>query len=188
VAPVIPTGEPSALRAGTTWTWKRGESSDFPVADLWVYTYYLTGKTSLSFAATNSLTTHDFTVSVSAVTTAAVAAGVYRFELRASLSGAVYTVDSGEFDVVADTAVSAASDQRTHAEKMLLLIETEIQARIDGTGSAHESYTIGTRQLNKIPLQGPNSLATLRTIYSAEVARQRNGGRLPSYTAHFVRP
>jgi hypothetical protein len=64
---------------------------------------------------------------------------------------------------------------------MLLLVETEIQARIDGTGSAHESYTIGTRQLNKIPLEGPNSLTALRVQYQLEVQRQRNGGRLPPY-------
>ena len=188
MAPTVPVGEPASLRAGTTWSWKRGEHSDFPVADLWVYTYYLTGKTSLSFAATNSLSTHDFSVTVAASTTDDVQAGTYKWELRAALAGAVYLVDSGSFDVVADANVSASADARTHAEKMLALIETEIQARIDGTGSAHESYTIGTRQLNKIPLSGPNSLMTLRAVYQAEVQRQRNGGRLAPYHAYAVRP
>src|SRR5512146_1795306 len=99
MAPQVPVGEPSALQAGTTWSWKRSESSDFPVADSWVYTYYLTGKTSLSFTATNALATHDFTVAVTAATTASVGAGNYKWQLRASLSGAVYLVDEGEFVV-----------------------------------------------------------------------------------------
>lgn len=185
MAPTIPTGEPSALRAGTTWTWKRGESSDFPVADLWVYTYYLTGKTSLSFEGVNALTTHDFTVTVSAAASADVDAGNYAWELRASLSGAVYVVDSGVFDVTADLNVTAASDQRTVAEKNLALVEAEMAARITGDGSAHDSYVIGTRQLNKLTMA---ELRTMRAVYAAEVQRQRFGGRLPPYLGWSVRP
>jgi hypothetical protein len=188
LAPQIPVGEPSALRAGVTWSWKRAEASDFPVADLWVYTYYLTGKTSLSFVATNSIPNHDVTVSVAAATTAVVAAGVYQWELRASLSGAIYTVDSGTFDVLATSAVTAASDQRSHAEKMLAMVEAEIQARVTGDGSAHSSYIIGTRQLDKIPLEGPDSLHALRVVYQMEIQRERNGGKLPAYRAVMCRP
>lgn len=185
MAPQVPVGEPSALQAGVTWSWKRVEHSDFPVADSWVYTYYLTGKTSLSFAATNALTTHDFSVTVTAATTGAVAAGNYKWQLRASLAGAVYLVDEGEFVVEADTAVSAASDQRTFAEKQLALVESEIQARVDGTGSANEGYTIGTRQITKIPIK---ELHTLRAWYAAEVQRQRLNGRLAPYRFWSVRP
>lgn len=188
MAPQVPVGEPSALRAGTTWSWKRGESSDFPVADLWVYTYYLTGKTSLSFVGTNSLTNHDVTVSVAASTTDDVAAGVYKWQLRASLSGAVHLVDEGAFDVVADVNVTAASDQRSHAEKMLALVEAEIQARVTGDGSGHTGYIIGTRQLDKLPLEGPDSLHALRVTYQLEIQRERNGGKLPPYRAVMARP
>jgi hypothetical protein len=178
-----PVGEPSALRAGTTWNWKRVESGDFPIADGWTYTYYLTGKTSLSFAGVNATT--DFTVTVAATTTAAVAAGNYAWELRASLSGAVYVVDSGTFDVTADVNVTAASDQRTVAETMLARIDAEIEARITGDGSAHDSYVIGTRQLNKLPM---SELRTMRGIFAAKVQAERNGGRLPPYLAWSVRP
>src|SRR5512146_889492 len=182
MAPQVPVGEPKALQAGITWSWKRSESSDFPIADSWVYTYYLTGKTSLSFAATNG--TNDFTVTVTAATTASVAAGNYKWQLRASLAGAVYLVDEGEFVVEADTAVSAASDQRTFAEKQLALVESEIAARLDGTGSGNEGYTIGTRQITKIPIK---ELHTLRAWYAAEVQRQRLG-RMASYSFWAVRP
>lgn len=181
MAPTVPIGEPSALQAGINWSWKRTQSSDFPIADGWAYKYYLTGKTSTSFTATNGTT--DFTVSVAAATTASIAAGNYKWQLRASLSSDVYLVDEGEFVIEADTAVTANSDQRTHAETMLALIETEIAARVDGTGSANDGYTIGSRQITKIPLHGPNSLMTLRNVYAAEVQRQRFGGRLPPYRA-----
>lgn len=187
MAPQVPVGEPSTLRAGTTWSWKRGESSDFPVADLWVYTYYLTGKKSLSFVGTNNTTNHDVTVLVAATTTAAVDAGNYRWQLRASLAGTVYLVDEGEFTVEADAAVTAASDQRTFAEKQLAVVESEIAARIDGTGSAHESYVIHNRQLVKIPLDGPGGLYSIRAKLQAEVQRERFGGRLPPYKAVATR-
>lgn len=178
-----PIGEPSALRAGTTWNWKRDEDARWPIAGGWTYTYYLTGKTSLSFAASNN--TSDFTVTVAAATTATVDAGNYAWELRVTDGTSIYPVDTGEFDVVADAAVTAASDQRTFAEKNLALVETEIQARITGDGSAHDSYTIGSRQLSKIPLA---DLRTMRAVFAAEVQRQRFGGRLPAYQAWAVRP
>lgn len=185
MAPTVPVGEPKGLVAGTTWSWKRGEHTDFPVADSWVYTYFLTGQTSLSFVGTNALATHDFTVAVTATTTAAVTAGVYHWELRASLSGAVYTVDTGTFDVAVNASVTAASDARSAAAIMLSRIDAEITARIDGTGSGHDDYTIGTRQITKIPLA---ELRTMRSIYAAAVERERFGGRLPPYQVNFVRP
>ena len=182
MAPQVPSGEPSALRAGINWSWKRSQSTDFPIAHGWAYKYYLTGKTSTSFTAANGTT--DFTVSVAAATTASIAAGNYKWQLRASLSTDVYLVDEGEFVVEADTAVSAASDQRTFAEKQLALVESEIQARVDGTGSANEGYTIGTRQITKIPIK---ELHTLRAWYAAEVQRQRLG-RMAPYRFWSVRP
>lgn len=129
-------------------------------------------------------------MSVPATTTDDVAAGVYAWELRASLDGAVYSVDFGSFEVVADVAVTAASDQRTHAEKMLALVEAELEARITGDGSAHDSYGIGTsaagaRQMQKVPLE---KLKAMRATYAAEVQRQKHGGRLPPYKAVATRP
>jgi hypothetical protein len=175
------------LRAGTTWSWKRSECAEFPVADSWTYTYYLAGKTSLSFSASNG--TGEFTVSVAPTTTSAVAAGSYSWELRASLSGAVYTVSAGVFTIVADSNVGT-SDSRSHAEIMLAAVEAEIAARVTGDGSAHESYGIGSsgagaRQMTKLSM---DALKAMRVSYAAEVQRQRNGGRLPPYRAQAVRP
>jgi hypothetical protein len=185
MAPTVPVGEPLSLRVGTTWSWKRGESTDFPVADSWVYTYYLLGLTSTSFAGTNSLPTHDFTVTVTAATTAGISAGVYRWELRASLSGAVYTVDTGSFDVTENASVSATTDHRSANAIMLQRCRDEKFARITGDGSGHDEYTIGTRQIKKLTMA---ELDKAIAIYAAAVERERFGGHLPPYEVEFVRP
>jgi hypothetical protein len=185
MAPTVPVGEPLSLQIGTTWSWKRPESTDFPVADSWVYTYYLLGLTSNNFVATNSIATHDFSVTVTAATTAGYSAGVYRWELRASLSGAVYVVDTGSFDVTENAAVTAATDHRSANAIKLQRIDDEILARITGDGSANDSYTIGTRQLSKLPM---SDLRHMRAVYAAAVERERFGGALPPYRATFVRP
>jgi hypothetical protein len=185
MAPTVPVGEPLSLRVGTTWSWKRGESTDVPVADSWVYTYYLLGLTSNNFAAVNSIPTHDFTVTVTAATTAGYSAGVYRWELRASLSGAVYTVDTGSFDITENASVTGASDHRSPNAIKLQHIDDEILARITGDGSAHEEYTIGTRQIKKLSMA---DLRTMRAVYAAAVERERFGGHLPPYEVEFVRP
>ena len=85
----------------------------------------------------------------------------------------LYDADSGTLVVTPNLAVEAASDQRTHAEKMLAVIEAEIQARIDGTGSAHDAYGIAGRSIQKLKM---TELEAMRAKYGAEVARQRNGG------------
>ena len=185
MAPIVPTGEPLSLRVGTTWSWKRPESTDFPVADSWVYTYYLLGLTSNNFVATNSLSTHDFSVTVTAATTAGYSAGTYRWELRASLAGAVYEVDTGSFDITENASVTGASDHRSANAIKLQRIDDEILFRITGDGSGHDEYTIGSRQIKKLPM---SELRRMRTIYAAAVERERFGGTLPSYEVTFVRP
>jgi hypothetical protein len=118
-------------------------------------------------------------------TTQAVDAGNYAWELRASLAGAVYPIAEGQFVVVANAAIAANTDARTFAEKNLAAIEAELAARITGDGSAHDAYVIHGRQLSKLPLA---ELRKMRTIYSAEVQRQRNGGRLAPYAMTATRP
>jgi hypothetical protein len=182
VAPTVPAGEPVALAAGTTWTWSQSWA-DFPPGDGWSVTYYAAGPS--SFSVTTTPRTSDYLALKAATDTAILLPGVYFWEARASLSGAVYVAGTGTFAVSASTNVEAESDQRTHAQIMLARVEAELEARILGTGSAHESYGNGDQSITKLSIE---ALKALRTTYSLEVQRQANGGQLPSYEVSFVRP
>jgi hypothetical protein len=113
-----------------------------------------------------------------------IAAGVYEFLARVSnVGGEKYTVDSGAVEVLANAATATAGTLQSHAEQMVVLLRAEIKARLSGTaGTAHNDYTIEGRAISKIPLP---DLYALRNKYEAELARERNGGRLPSVAIYF---
>lgn len=181
----VPTTEPSSLVAGITWQWEK-TVSDYPPSEGWTLTYYLTGKTSLSFAAEADPTDTVYSVSVPASETAAVEPGVYVWQARVSDgAGIIRLADAGRFDVTRDVAsVAENEDARSHNEKMLARIEAEIEARLTGDGSGHDSYSIGGRSLSKYTMDG---LHSLRSRYAFAVARDRNGGKVPPYAAVFNR-
>jgi hypothetical protein len=140
----------------------------------------LAGATSLSFAATAS--GDAYAVTVPASVTEDVASGTYRWVARLTLSGVVYDVAAGTLVVTPNLAVEAASDQRTHAEKMLAAVEAELITRVSGDGSAHVAYSIAGRSIQKMTLA---ELEAARGRYQAEVSRERNGGRLPPVYVRF---
>ena len=45
MAASIPTTEPTSLRAGNTWQWRREDLSDYP-ASTWTLTYHFRNRTS----------------------------------------------------------------------------------------------------------------------------------------------
>jgi hypothetical protein len=97
-------------------------------------------------------------------------------------AGEVYTVDSGAVVIRPNAATAAAGVLESHAEKMVALLRSEIQARVTGTGTAHNDYTIDSRQIAKIPLP---ELYALLNKYESALARERNGGKLPSIAIRF---
>jgi hypothetical protein len=179
LAPQVPTTEPAVLVANTTWEWTKSLSA-FPPADNWSVSYYLTGKTSLSFAATPNVSDGTYSVSVPVVTTATVSPGVYRWVAYATLSGKKYVADSGQFTVQADPTLTG--DQRTFAEKMLALFESEIAARVAGDGTANEGTTVDGFSVAKMSMR---DLYRYRNQYKSEVIRQRRNGRLPGLATTF---
>jgi hypothetical protein len=154
-------------------------------------TLYLAGKESLSFTATAQ--TSDWLFSCPALTTAAVPAGNYRWAIFGVLAGKTYellpsgygSLSDPVIEVVASPIVGNGVDGRTHAEKMLALLEAEIEARITGVGSGHDNYAIEGRSITKIPIE---RLEVLRTRKAFEVQMERNGGRLPAYDVVHRRP
>ena len=140
--------EPEKLTSGVTWKWKK-TISDYPASE-WTLTYYLrkSGATATSFSASADGDTH--LVTVIAATTAGYAAGVYDIIGVVVKSAEKYVVFDGIVEVLPNPTASAAYGPRTHARRVLDLIEAAMEGRIP---NGMESYVIGGRSINKIPLR-----------------------------------
>ncbi len=129
--------EPEKLTSGVTWKWKK-TVSDYPASE-WTLTYYLRkdGATATSFSAAADGDTH--LVTVAAATTAGYAAGVYDIIGVVVKAAEKYVVFDGIFEVLTNPATAGAYDPRTHARRVLDLIEAAMEGRIP---NGMESYSI----------------------------------------------
>lgn len=159
---------------------------DYLASAGWTLTYYLRGVGSIDVVAVADVDGEGYSVTVPAATTAPYLAGKYEFIARVSNVGLEnYTVDSGVVEILPNAALAAAGALQSHAEQMVALLKSEIKARLSGTaGTAHESYTIEGRAIQKLDL---DELYALLNKYRAELAREKNGGRLPPVTIRFPR-
>lgn len=165
----IPTNEPLELRAGDTWKWNREDLTDYE-APTWTLTYrFKNASAGFEIAAAASGT--YFAVSVAKATTAALTAGVYRWQAFVDNGTERYQVDSGTLTVLPDYGAGTATtalDDRTHARKVLDAIEAVIESR---ASKDQEEYTINGRSLKRTPLK---DLTDLRNQYQALVNRETN--------------
>lgn len=181
MAPTTPTGAPSTAVAGDSWRWRIADLADYPQAEGWSLKYRILGKSRLStdvsptFQSSGDDAQH-WLVTIPLADTAALLPGRYRLIARMVGSGAYAgreeTVADSVLTVQPDPRTAAAGELQTHAEKLLALVESEIEARLTGTGSAHEGYTIEGRAITKIPL---TELTRLRAKYASAVRQERSG-------------
>lgn len=186
MAPLTPTGIPSSVKAGDSWIWRVADFADFPYSEGWSLSYAIAGvgylavpdadKPESTVAYATSGDDAGFWVTTIVPAHSKIPAGRYRIVGRMTGSGAyagkVYTVSDETLVVSDDPAEATKGEFQSHAEKMLAIIEEEIEARITGNGSAHESYVIEGRQISKIPIE---KLTQMRGKYAAEVRRLRSG-------------
>lgn len=134
---------PSSLTAGDTWEWTR-DLADYP-AGTWTLTYYFSkgGSAPISAAATADGTTHA--VSVSAATTAAYAAGRYRWTARASAGSEAFTAEEGWVEVKPNPATSTV-DPRSQRRQELDAINCFL---LGNATTAQQSMSIGGRSMSR---------------------------------------
>jgi hypothetical protein len=137
---------PASLASGTTLTFKVPETSEFPVSESWVYTFYLVGYLGATTAGVGA--SGEYTFTIAATSTDDILVGPYRWEIRASLAGAVYVAYSGRLEVTPNLAVLTAVDYRAWAEKMIAGIEALLYG--SGTIRVDGSYQIHGRALTKM--------------------------------------
>lgn len=183
----VPEGEPSELVAGDTWIWQRSDlATDYPVA-AYALTYSMQREGDIGVPTTFAATEvgNVYKVTVAAATTAAKAAGAWRwvaYMVRTADSARV-AVASGVFTVKPDPA--AAYDARSHATKVLAAIEALIEGRSTQDVS---SYSIAGRSLTKLTV---DELLKWRGFYRREVRREREAANaalgLPTGRTQVVR-
>ena len=162
--------EPEKLTAGVTWKWKK-TISDYPASE-WTLTYYLRkdGATATSFSA--AADGDSYLVTVAAATTAAYASGIYDFIGWVIKGTEKFEVFNSMIEVLPNPTNSSAYDPRSHARKVMELIEAAMEGRVP---NGMESYSIGGRSINKIPL---NQLRELYEKYKQDVIMEEQAERL----------
>lgn len=159
---------PPTITAGVTF--ERCVSPCDYLAPDWVLTAHLRGGAAIDMTAAAEGTGHKF-LELGAVT-AAWAAGVYSYTVRATNGGDVREVERGTVEVLADLAeVTTPVDARTHAQKVLDSIEAVIEKRAT---LDQERYRINDRELYRTPLA---DLLKLRDLYRSEVRREQAAAR-----------
>lgn len=162
--------EPEKLTAGVTWKWKKTHS-DYPASE-WSLNYYLrrNGATETSFGSTADGDT--FQVNVGATVTALFTPDVYDIVGIVTKGSEKFVVYDGILKVLTNPASSSAYDPRSHARRVLDLIEAAMEGRIP---NGMESYTIGGRSITKISLP---DLRMLYEKYKMDVVMEEQAERL----------
>jgi hypothetical protein len=171
LAPTIPSVEPETFRAGETVSWTK-IVADYPNTDGYSLVYSFDGPSNLGPVTATNVADGSYSASISAATTGSLDAGTYRWAAHAETgSGASierYPVASGIFVVKARLLGDVVE---SHAVKTLRVIEAALEGRLTAD---MEAYTIGNRQITKIPIK---ELYSMRAMYRNEVLLEKNPRR-----------
>lgn len=165
--------EPTSLRAGITWQWRREDLGDYP-APTWTLTYYCkrTGAAGAFFSIVATADGTHHAISVAAATNATYVAGTYTWVAVVASGTEKHEVDTGEFEILPRYDVAAALDDRSHARKVLDAIKAVLENRAT---KDQEEYTIAGRSLKRTPVE---QLVALRDRYEREVASEKAAANL----------
>ena len=165
-----PEGEPTEIVVGDFIQWKKERiAQDYPTATHSAeYVARITGGGSneIKLAATESNGYYLFTADSDTSADFAVGRYHWQLEITQTSSGNRLVVERGEFEAIPDLDVNQ-SDPRSHAEKMLVKIESILAGKADRDVS---SYSIAGRSLNTYTFE---ELTTFRDYYRREVTKHR---------------
>lgn len=171
MAATIPTTEPTALRAGDTWQWRREDLSDYP-ASAWTLTYYFRTAT-YKFDVAAAADGDAYAVSVAKATTAVRQAGWYDWEAYVEDAAERHHIGGGRIEIKPNLALDQVHDARGFARKMLDAIEAALLNRATGDQLDLLSTTLGDRGLTR----DRSSLIDLRDKFRSEVRAEERKAR-----------
>ncbi|MDM9557344.1 hypothetical protein QU926_27395 [Pseudomonas asiatica] len=160
--------EPTKLHAGDSATWSR-DVPGRPASAGWGLRYVFSGPAVHTVTAKPGV---SYLVELGADETATWPPGLYRWVALAFRDGERLTVASGLLEVAPNLETAEPFDARSHARRMLELIEAALEKRIP---KDQQSYEIDGQRLDRIPIE---RLDALRTKYLREIQRL-NASRSP---------
>lgn len=186
MAPKTPTGVPrDPIILGDTWKWRIQDQPDFPfLTEAWSLFYELQGASYLHLPSGQSTIAYQtsgddqgfWLVIVDPRDNSKLTPGRYRCWARmvgsGSFNGQEFTISDDWLVLIPNPRLDSPGAFQTHAEKMLAIIESEITARLTGSGSGHDSYQIEGRAIKKIDF---DKLIGLRAKYAAMVNQEKTG-------------
>jgi hypothetical protein len=161
--------EPTQVRAGDTWQWRREDlAANYP-APTWTLSYvFKNAVKAFSFSATADGA--FFAINVPSAETTDNPAGFYRWAAQVANGDERHTVGTGTTEVLANVfdTPDAPQDTRSKERRILDAIEAVIESR---ASKDQERYQIAGRELWRTPIK---DLLMLRDDYAQAVARQED--------------
>ena len=174
--------EPTQLVIGDSMAWERTESQYSALEWQGVYTLFNVAN---NYTIKADAHYNAFAVFVGASVTSKWSAGAYDWTFHVTNINDPeirHTLANGRIQLLPNPELGAAIDGRTHAERMLVLIE----AAIEGKASADQLALLKASHNNRDFEQNPELLIKWRDIYKGEVQRNeyeaalRRGERSPN--------
>ena len=197
----VPDVEPTSVRAGETWTWKRS-LADYSATG-WTLTYSLVNSAGKITLTATAATGGTHLISIPAVSVAgstgvpavvgtdSYTAGTYQVIGRVTDGTTVANVYSATLQVMPDLAAATSYDYRTTARQIL----DALNAYLLGRATANQLDVVNTAIADRNVGRDMRSLLQLREQLKAEVALEEaaasaaNGlGNPRKYYARFARP
>lgn len=182
MAATIPTTEPTALRAGDTWQWRREDLADYP-ASAWTLTYYFRNAAN-KFDVAASADGDAYAVSVAKATTAGRTAGWYDWDAYVEDATDRHHVGSGRLEIKPNLAIDKVIDARSFARTLLDAVEAALLSRASTGQLDLVEATLADRGLK----YSPGALIKLRSQLQGEVKREaaaQNGTDLRRVLVRF---
>lgn len=170
------TNEPTSLRAGDTWTWRREDLGDYPASAGWTLKYYFRNATH-KFDLTATADGDAYAVTVAKADTGKTP-GWYDWLAVVESDTERHEVDAGRLHVLPNLATDAVYDARSFARKMLEYVEAALLDRATSDQLDLINAALADRSLGR----DKSALMTLRAHFRQEVRtednreRVRNGG------------
>jgi hypothetical protein len=164
---------PPQIRAGDSVSW-RVRLPGYPAESGWQLHYALRGPQGIDIEALEG-EGGDYLVEVVAADSSGWQAGLYRWVAYVvGPAGQRLTKATGDLHIYPDLlALDGPEDMRSHARRMLDLIEAALEKRIP---KDQQSYEIDGQRLDRIPIE---RLEALRIRYRREVAQESRRGNGP---------
>lgn len=169
--PNTPTIEPISFRAGDTIKWTKS-LADYPASAGWALKYKFVGDKGAPAVIAAAASGDDFSVTITATTTAAYVAGIYTLQGWVEKAGEQYTISVTTVEILANLSISSATDTRSNARKQLVLIETAIESY---SVRPVESVSAFGRTWTRPSLR---TLYNLRSRYLREIRKEEDAQRI----------